>query len=109
MPTEELSQLFGGQLLIEVIKIYRYSNVAISAQKWQQLNAHRYSALSELIVLLYFLLVMICFIENTPACGTLVSTSSSAKMECIWRELPRITIINLWLRKVCTASVPSYL
>lgn len=49
----------------------------MSAQKWQYLNAHGYSTLSELIVSLYFLLVMVCFIENTPACGSLISTSSS--------------------------------
>lgn len=95
---------------MQVTSTYRYSNVAISAQKWQHLNAHGYSRLSELIVSLYFLLVMVYFIENTPACGTLVSTSSSEakKGVCLESELPRVTIINLWFGKVCTASVPRY-
>lgn len=57
---------------MQVTNIYRYLNVAISSQKWQPLNAPGYSTLSELIVLLYFLLVMVYFIENIPACGTLV-------------------------------------
>lgn len=84
-PMEELSLLIHGcgcllrwsQPGIWVTSICRYSNVAIGAQKWQHLNAHGYSTLSKLIVSLYFLLVMVYFIENTPACGTLVSTSCS--------------------------------
>lgn len=72
---------------------------------------NRYSTLNDLIVSLYFLLVMVYFIENTPTCGTLVSTSSSEtkKGVSLASELPRVTIINLWFGKVWTDSVSRYL
>jgi len=85
VPTEELSQhlQWPAQRVVTTWNAgpstYRYSNVTMSAQQWQHLNAHGHSALSELMVSLYFLLVMVYFIENTPACGTLISTSSRDK------------------------------